>query len=271
MRSVERAADLLSALAQAGLPLGVRELAARLDVSKSSVHRILVSLRSRGFVEEDPVTGRYRLGLRAMEVGVAVLDQLEPYGACKPYLEELLRQTNETVNLALLDEEDGQVVYLAKLEPPQSIRINTRLGARRPAHCTALGKAILSEMPPAKAESLLRLRPLQRLTERSVVEVDRLLRHLAECRERGYAVDDEEFEEGIICVGAPVRGRDGQATMAMSVSAPRFRTPPERVAQLGAMVRATALAASRRFGFLISTPQAGISERGTPFPPGKPT
>lgn len=253
LRAVERAADLLSALAQAGGPVGVRDLSNRTGISKSTVHRILVSLESRGFVESEPATGRYRLGVRAMEVGAAVLEQMELLGVCRPFLEELLRQTNETVNLAILDEEEGQVVYLAKLEPPQTIRINTRLGARRPAHCTALGKALLAELAPARLAAILHRRPLCPLTERTLVDRETLVQHLVECRRRGYAVDDEEFEEGILCVGAPLWDHSGSLLAAISVSAPRFRTPPERVAQLGEMVRSTARDISRRFGYLVGS------------------
>lgn len=250
LRAVERAADLLSAMAQAGGPLGVRELSVRMGFSKSSVHRILVSLESRGFVEMDPVSGRYRLGVRAMEVGLAVVDQMELLAACRPFLEELLRRTNETVNLAILDETEGQVVYLAKLEPAQSIRINTRLGARRPAHTTSLGKALLAELEPCRLEAILRKGPLVGLTGRTITDPQRLMADLELCRQRGYAVDDQEFEEGIICVAAPVRDRGGSASTAVSVSAPGFRTPPERVAELGQLVRASARDMSRRLGYL---------------------
>lgn len=249
LRAVERAADVLCALAQGGGPVGVRELSARMGISKSSVHRIMVSLESRGFVELEPSTGRYRLGVRAMEVGIAALDQMELHGVCRPFLEDLLRRTNETVNLAILDEEEAQVIYLAKLEPPQSIRINTRLGARRPAHSTALGKALLAELAPARLATILHRRPLARLTERTIVDPAELTRHLAESRARGYTVDDEEFELGIICVASPVWDRHGSPLAAISVSAPSFRTPAERVAELGGLVRTAAREISRRFGY----------------------
>jgi IclR family transcriptional regulator, KDG regulon repressor len=250
LQAVERAADLLSAMAQASGPVGVRELSVRMGFSKSSVHRILVSLESRGFVEMDPVSCGYRLGVRAMEVGLAVVDQMELDVACRPFLEELLRHTNETVNLAILDEADGQVVYLVKLEPAQSIRINTRLGARRPAHSTALGKALLAELEPGRLESILRRGPLAGLTGRTITDPEELMSHLQLCRERGYAVDDEEFEEGIICVAAPVRGYGGSASTAVSVSSPGFRTPPGRVDELGELVRSSARDISRRLGYI---------------------
>ncbi|HXG42769.1 MAG TPA: IclR family transcriptional regulator, partial [Dehalococcoidia bacterium] len=213
MGRIEEAARLLD-LFWEGQELGVREMARRLGMSKSAVHRLAVELERVGFLFRDPETGRYRLGLRLLQYGGLFQLQSELVREALPVLRSLLRVTGETVHLAAL--EGGQVVYLVKLESANSISMPSWVGWRNPAHCTAVGKALLAYQDRAEVEATV-AKGLRRFTPNTIVEPERLLEHLRQVRQRGLSFDQEERRVGLRCVGAPVLGRDGEAVASISV------------------------------------------------------
>jgi DNA-binding IclR family transcriptional regulator len=231
-RSVDRALTLLEAFGESET-LGVTQLAGRAALPKSTTHRILVMLEQRGVVER---TGnKYRLGIRLFELGNRV-----PFGASDvrevalPFVCELFEATEQTVHLAVLGE--SQVVYLMKLRAPACRTAPTRIGARMPAHSTALGKALLAYSSSRKLANLLSM-PLRPYTVKTIVIPRMLVEHLKGVRREGIAWDREETQYGLVCVAAPILDPTGRAIAAVSVAG-----DPRRVDSHAAAVRRTALA-----------------------------
>ncbi|MFA5786920.1 MAG: IclR family transcriptional regulator [Actinomycetota bacterium] len=226
---VDRTLDVLEALSEMGTtPLG--EVSRATGLSKSVTHRLLQSLCERGYAVQDRSTGRYRLGLRVMNLFSAGLEGVDLRVVAHPALERLAQATSETVHLVVL--EDDGVVYVDKVESTHPVRMASRIGMRGEPHCTAGGKAILADLPEEEVRALLARHGLPRRTPSTIVHPAALMRDLAEIRARGYAVDDIENEADVRCVGTAVLDAGGRPAGAVSVSAPAYRLPRERIAQV---------------------------------------
>ncbi|HEY0774909.1 MAG TPA: IclR family transcriptional regulator [Nocardioidaceae bacterium] len=219
VQSVDRALELLEALAAAEVSLGVGELARALDLPQGTTHRLLRSLEQRGYVHQD-ATRKYSIGTAALRIGDAAQRSLAR--GAKPYLAELVEASGESANLAVLEGHD--VVYVAQSPSPHSLRMFTEVGRRVSPHATAVGKVMLAAMPRDRALAVLRRTGLPRHTEHTITELDEFLAELDLARERGWAVDEGEQELGVRCLAGPVRQR-GQVVAAVSLSGPaaRFR------------------------------------------------
>jgi DNA-binding IclR family transcriptional regulator len=215
IRAVERAAAILKAFSATTPSLGVTELAQRLGLHKSTVHRLLATLEHEGFVVQDAEGGRYRLGLQLFELGSLVVNSMELQKVARGYLEEVHRACGETVHLAILDE--GEVVYIDKIESTRQLRMHSLIGRRSPAHCTGLGKVLLAWLPAPVLDQIIR-RGLRTYTSRTISSPETLRNHLALVRQRGYAIDDGEHEELIRCAAAPVFDHTGQVVAAVSIA-----------------------------------------------------
>lgn len=225
---------------------GVTELAARLRMHKSTVLRLLATLEASGYVEQEPETRRYRLRLKLFELGSQVIGRTDLMKEARPILEDLNRQTDEVVHLGVLDQ--GEVVYVDKVESSHTLRMYSRIGRRSPVHATGVGKALLAFLPEAEVEGITENRGLKRYTPNTIVDRSRLLAHMAEIRKAGVAFDDEEHEPGIRCVAAPVMDLHGRVAAAISVAGPSLRMTPERLTELVNPVREAANELSRRLG-----------------------
>lgn len=245
LQSVDHALAVLEAFEAATPELGVTALSGRLKLAKSTVYRLLSTLAARGYVYQNPATGKYRLGLKAFEVGSLAVSQLTVREAALPFLERLRDATKETVHLGV--REGDAVIYIDKIETPLSIRMYSRIGRRAPLHCTALGKALLAFAPPADVARLAR-RGLRRYTANTVTDPEALGKELGRVREQGYALDNEEFEEGLRCVAAPLWDYTGTVVASAGIAGPHIRVTPERLPELIAVVRATAGEISARLG-----------------------
>lgn len=243
--AVERALGILENVDGSVRGTGVSELSRRLGLGKSTVHRLCMTLEHHGYLVRDPQTGRYRLSLRLFQIGSAALSELDLPRRALPALEALGAAVEETVHLAVLDGED--IVFIGKVDSPRPLRLYSQVGRRSPAHCTALGKVLLAYAPPDLRSRVL-TRPLRRYTATTITDPEALARVLEDVRRRGYAVDDQEFEEGIRCVAAPVRDYTGRVVAALSVSAPAGRLPRARFATLAQQVIAAANQVSRALG-----------------------
>jgi DNA-binding IclR family transcriptional regulator len=223
VKSAYRALDVLEAIA--GGPSTLAELSRLLDIPKSSLHGLMRTLTDRGWVT--PVDGgtRFRLGLRALQVGTRFVADDDLVGLVAPSLDRLAAATGETVQQARLD--GNRIVYLAKRDTAHQVRIISSIGSRLPAHATALGKALLASREDDEVTALLDP-PLPALTSRTLTDVDALLDELARTRDRGYSVDDGEAAEGLRCFAVAVpSGRGVLPTDAVSVSVPAFRIHPD--------------------------------------------
>jgi IclR family acetate operon transcriptional repressor len=190
--------------------------------------------------------GHYVLGLRLAELGHVALDTLEIRAKARPVLEGLMEATRETVHLMLLDGQTG--LYVDRVESPQRVRVSSSVGHREYLHCSGVGKAILASLPPSRLAEVI-ARGLPRLTPRTITHPGRLRRHLAGVVRRGYAIDNEEGEPGIRCVGAPVFDHRGDVVASVSVAGPAYRLPLAQLAAWGPRVAEAAAAISAALGF----------------------
>lgn len=224
VRAVLRAAQLLELLRSSNGGATLQELTSESGLAKASVFRMLRTLEQTLLVERVPGTGSYRLGVRCLELGQAYLEQVELRREALPAMERLRAEFNETVHLGVLDD-DLRVVYLEQLEGGHAVGIMTaRVGRTAPPYCTAVGKALLASRSDDPVALLQQKRALQRWTENTICDPSLLRAELELTRERGYALDREEHERGVKCVGVAVRGPEG-ALAAISVAGPAHRMP----------------------------------------------
>jgi len=245
LQSVDHALAVLESFDAANPELGVTALSGRLKLAKSTVYRLLSTLAARGYVCQNPATGKYRLGLKAFEVGSLAVSQLTVREIALPLLERLRDATKETVHLGVRD--GDAVIYLDKIETPHAMRMYSRTGRRAPLHCTALGKVLLAFAPSTEAARLLR-RGLRRYTPNTIIDPDVLGKELGKIREDGYALDEEEFEEGLKCVAAPLWDYSGTVVASAGIAGPHIRITSDRLPDLIAVVRETAGEISARLG-----------------------
>src|SRR3990172_280576 len=246
VQSVTRSLDLLEALAAPG-ELGLVELATRAGLQPSTAHRLLATLTERGYTLQSEETGRYLLGYKVLELASFVNARTTHLRTLvRPYLASVQRVTGETANLTVFEPPD--VIFLDQVEGTRSVRMFTQVGLAVPAHTSASGKAILAYQPPEVIDALL-TRGLQRLTPRTITAPDELRKELARIRRRGYAIDNEEHEEGVSCVSAPIFDFEGAVCAAISVSAPTQRIHSADTAELGELIAGRAAEVSRALGF----------------------
>lgn len=229
--------------------LSLSNLARRARLPVSTTHRLLETLRRRGFVQAVG-DGRYRLGVRAFEVGMSFLRSHDLPEVARPVMTELVDRVKETANLAVRD--GAEAVYVLQVESERMLRLFAQPGARHPLYCTGVGKVLLAWEPEDHVRALLGSGPLPRFTPRTLTHPDAVLRELRTVRARGYAVDREERESGVRCVAAPVRDASGRVVAALSLSAPASRLPHRRIPPVAALVVSAAQRISRRLGFLPS-------------------
>ncbi len=248
LSSVEKALKILQTFTAETPELGLTEIARRLRSHKSSVFRILATLLSEGFVEKNPHTHKYRIGLKLIEIAQRSLDGFDWLAEASPFIEKLSREINEIVHLSILDQ--GEVVYLDKKGDGQGqgLTVSTRKGGRDPAHSCAMGKVLLAGLPPEERKRVLSSMPLVRRTPNTITDRATLERELEKVRKRGYAVDHEESFPGIQCVAAPIQNHQGKVIAAISATVPTPRMTKERMTEITRLVRETARSISERIG-----------------------
>jgi IclR family acetate operon transcriptional repressor len=234
VQSVDRALDLLEALAGSDHPVGVGELAARTGLPQGTAHRLLRSLQARGYVRHDPAR-KYSLGAAAFRLGDAAQRSLAH--TARPFLGRLVEQTGETANLSVMEGDD--VVYVAQVPSPHTLRMFAEVGRHVPPHSTASGKVMLAAMPVDQRAGLVRRLALHRLTEHTITEPEELLAELDRVRERGWASDEGEQEQGVRCVAVPV-GQGPGVFAALSISGPAERFAGSAVDGLVELMRTVA-------------------------------
>jgi DNA-binding IclR family transcriptional regulator len=244
---LDRTVGILQALADAHTDLGPAEIAQRLSLHKSTIHRLLASLERYGYIRRQPATGKYGLGLTLFELGSRAVARLNLHGYAQPLLEELVAATGETAHLAVMDR--GQMVSVVIAESARTVRTPATVGRRTPMHCTAVGKAMLASLPAPALTAFLEHHTLQAYTRKTLTTRAALMSDLDRIRKRRYAVDDEEIEEGLRCVGAAVRNHSGNVVASISIAGPAFRIGRSQVPALGRVVLATADRLSASLGY----------------------
>ena len=244
--TLERGLSVLEFFAEEG-EASASGVVESLGLSRSATYRILDMLKQRQYLEVNPVSKKLRLGVKAVELGMAALSEINVVRLAPQYLQDLVESTRETVFLAVAD--GDAMVYVYKEEGPQAIKMSSQLGSRRPIYCTALGKAYMAALPDAVLTSLLGTLDLRRFTANTITDVATLEAEILTTRERGYAVDRVEVEEGVACCGAALRDHRGLPVAAISVAGPADRILPQEDT-IGPLVARTASVISKRLGFL---------------------
>jgi DNA-binding IclR family transcriptional regulator len=228
--AVERAADLLNAFTELdGATAGVTELAERLGLSKAVVHRILASLRARGFIDIDERSRRYSLGPASLALGLTYLQQIDVRDAARSVLRDLTDRTDETATLSI--RRGDMRMYVDQVTPAREVKMTVQLGHPYPLHAGGSSKAFLAHLPDGRIDEYL-VGPLERVGENTITEPAELRRDLAAIRERGYATSFGERQEGAASVAAPVFDHENGAVAVISVCGPieRFRDEVDEIA-----------------------------------------
>ncbi|MFD0071132.1 IclR family transcriptional regulator [Streptomyces sp. NPDC127166] len=247
VQSVDRAVSVLEILAQRG-EAGVSEVAAEIDVHKSTAFRLLGALEARGLVEQAAERGKYRLGFGIVRLAGAVTGRLDITQQGRPVCERLSEEIGETVNIAVLQEH--YAVNLYQVRGPGAVGTHNWVGQLTPVHATSSGKILLAHLPTKERADVLAASRLQKLTPHTLTTRTKLEKNLAEARERGYAVTLEEFEIGLHAVAAPIRSHHGETLAALSASGPAYRFTKERIHELAPLLVQGAEEISHRMGYV---------------------
>lgn len=244
---LDRSLGILDALAEVNESLGPAELVRRLSLHKSTIHRLLAVLEQHGFVRKDPKEGKYSLGMKLFELGSRAVEGLDLRGRSEPILRRLVEVTRETAHVCILDGTD--MVSVANVQGPWAMRSPSTVGRRTPVYCTSVGKAVIAFLPNAALDDLVERLTFTPHTRRTITTPAALRAELVRVRERGFAIDDEEIEKGLRCVGAPIRDHTGCAVAAISIAGPAFRLVDQRLPGIARAVTSAARGLSREMGY----------------------
>jgi IclR family acetate operon transcriptional repressor len=246
VRALERALDIVGAFTLAEPELTLTAIAARVGLAKSTATRLLAVLEERGWLERSAATDRYRIGVRAFEIGNIYIQTTTLESEAQPILRHLATTCQQTANLGILRQ--GEVVHIAVVAPDRPIRFSTPVGLRDSAHLTGLGKALLAALPGDELAAVIARHGLPGRTARTITTPEALRANLAEIRSRGYALDDEEAFDGLRCIAAPIRDARGETIAAVSISGLASEFNESALPRYIAAVQDAARAISARLG-----------------------
>lgn len=247
-QSVYKAFKIIELLSHHRDATGLRDLARELDMSPSTVYRFMSSLKDLGYIKQDAKTSKYRLSLKFAWLGSNVLESVQVTDLAQPYMEELTRNTNETTHLAVL--EGLEFVYVAKIDGNQAVNMSSRIGNRGTLYSTSIGKVLLAYIAEQERLAIIQELDMPPKTKNTIITRDELIHQLEEVRKSGYAIDDEENEIGIRCIGAPIFDHRGEAIAALSLSGWKVTMTTRRIATLPKGLMATANKISEELGFV---------------------
>jgi IclR family acetate operon transcriptional repressor len=249
---ISKVLRILEALQGSSAGLGLKAICDLTGIHKSTAHRFLKHLEREGYLIRTEA-GAYLIGPRLAQMSARGNQGATLQAVARPILWELWKSTQETVNLAVLDQ--GTVLYVDVMESPHEFRLSSRVGTRRSLHVTALGKALAAFLPAEARESILSTIKFQAATPRTIMNLVQFRQELEKIRRQGYAVDDEEAVQGARCVSAPILNSDHEPIGAVSVSGPVTRVSPSQVAALSGAVTEAARAISAAMGFSRRGPE----------------
>jgi IclR family acetate operon transcriptional repressor len=251
VQTIERVSLILEMVGQNPQGMSIRDLSARLNLPKGTIHRLLSSLSYFGYIRQDPATRIYFLGLKLMDLNAQLSNQLDFRKVAEPILRDLAERTKQTAHMVIYDR--NEVVYIEKIEtqqPAGGLKMASRVGSRNPVHSSAVGKVLLSYGPEEAVEVFLQEKGLPRRTANTITDPALFREHMKIVRSQGYAIDDEENEQGIRCLGAPIIDGRGRPVAAISVSGPVFQMTIKFVQEVVKKeVIAAASEISRRLGY----------------------
>ena len=246
--SIERALSVLQCLGRSKRGFSISEIGRRLKIPKSSAHLILATLERRGFLQKNTQTGRYHFGLQLVSLSRSAIENLDLREEANSFLRSLMQETGLTVHMAVLERDEA--VIIEKVEAPGLVRLASWVGRRLDVNCTGVGKVLMAFLPPDELEYLLRTKEFARHNSRTIISKNALRRELTLVRQSGYALDNEEDEPGVRCIGAPVFDENGAAVAAISVAGTANQIGMDRVPILARQVMRTAQGISSRMGYV---------------------
>jgi len=248
VQTIERISSILDVLGKFPRGISVGELSEKVGLPRGSTHRLLSSLVYFDFVSQNKSTKDYHLGFKLVELGSLLINQIDFRNEARPFIQELAEETGETIHLAVLDHDE--VLYIDKVALNQTgLQMMSRVGLRMPVHSTSVGKILTAYLAKDKLDRIIYENDLSRRTSNTITDVSLFKEHLKNVRACGYAIDDEENEEGIRCVAAPIRSANGEVLAALSISGPSVRLSIEAIHNsLKDQVCATALNISQKIG-----------------------
>ncbi len=238
VQSLTRALKLLQRLSAADMGMNLTELAGGLGLAPSTAHRLLNSMRQLEFVDFDEQQQLWSVGVSAFAVGNAYLKKRDFVAQARPFMKQLVAETGETSNLAIL--EGDSHVFVGQVECAEVMRMVVQIGSRGAVHAAGVGKALLSSLPEEQAMAIIGRTGLPALTEKTITSADTLAIQLAQIRRQGFALDDEEQSAGLRCLAANIYDEHGDAVAAISISGPTARITPERIPECSAAVSSAA-------------------------------
>ena len=246
VQSAERIFQVAEMLAEHG-EMGLMEISAALGLHKSTVHRLLMSLVYMGYAKQDAETQKYMLSYKIVSMAGKILDRMDILKVAKPYMERLSDLSGETVHL--VQREGNNILYIYKIEAKVgTIRMVSHVGMVHPMYCSGVGKAIMATLPEKEVKQIWNESIIEKKTEHTITDYEEMKKVLAEVRECGYALDDEENEQGARCIAASLRDYHNEVRYAFSISGPVSRMTRERVEELSVDVKKVQEELSRELG-----------------------
>ncbi|MBC2581870.1 IclR family transcriptional regulator [Clostridium sp. DJ247] len=249
VQSVDRSLSILEVLSDYENGLGITEISEKVKLHKSTVHRLLSTLIFKGYVEQNEITNRYKLTLKLFELGNKKVEKMNIVTVARPYLQEIMEKTNEVVHLVVRD--GVEIVYVAKVESQNTIRMYSRIGKRSPVYCTAVGKSMISHMNKEEVREIWENSDIKKYTENTIVDFEKFKEHIKLIKKKGYAIDEQENEIGIRCVAASVFDYSGKICGAISISGSIISFTEDKIEQFSKLVIEYAKNISRELGYVL--------------------
>jgi DNA-binding IclR family transcriptional regulator len=238
---------MLEAVAQESEGLSNAEISRKLEIPKSSASYILRTLEKQGYLNRNPETGKYRVGLKVLSLSRGALTGIDVREVALPIMRHLMEKTNLTCHLAILDGSDA--VYIEKVEPQGFIRMDTWVGRRMRVHATSVGKALVAHISQERLEKIIAESGMEKRTAKTITTLPRLLKDLERVREQGYAVDDEENNMGARCLGAPVFNQNGVIEASLGLSGTINQVNPNTMPRIIEALKDAARHVSMQLGY----------------------
>lgn len=248
IRAVDRALDVLLCFSSKTPELSMTQIAEKIGINKSTVHRLLATLEAKRFVQRDPISGMYQPGNRLLQMAFLTLEKTDLQEIAAPYMKQLNDLHRETITLSVLD--DSDMVYVAVLESPQTVKLAAKPGQRLPAFCTASGKVVIAYSPEDIVQRIID-QGLPEYTKYTIRNSETMLHILSLVRDRGFAYSEQEYEEGINAVAAPILDKNKRPIAAIAVAGPAYRLSVQRMLEIGPSIASTARELTRELEFTI--------------------
>ncbi len=244
--AVDKVFTILGAMGELGA-VGPSELSQRLGMSKTTVHRFLQTLKNLGYVAQEGDADRYRLTIRLFELGAKALENVDLVREADTEMRRIGQLTREAVHLGAFDED--AIIYIHKIDADYGLRMQSRIGRRNPLYSTAIGKVLLAYMPPEEARDVLSKVEFKKSTQKTLASAEAVLSILPRVRQQGFGEDNEEQEDGLLCIAVPVFDRFGRVIAGLSISFPTMRCGADTKAHYVALLQQAGAAISGRLGY----------------------